>query len=738
MGAIHFSVDVELIEALRRRLPLSVFLETGTYKGETTLAAARHFPRVITVELSPEMYEFAAGRLDALHNVERILGSSPDTLRRLSPMLGTQSVVYWLDAHWCGEATAGAAAECPLLDELDAIGTLNDRSVILIDDARLFLAPPPAPHQVSQWPQLSDITRALDRLSAVHRLWVINDVLVFAPETVAAEVVAYGREFGVDLEKVFRAAMQVSRANEAMEADPHTSESSVIAKSLPPGASLPAWNGLNASVAVAGRSERLFVEHLLRLGISRVLDIGSNTGQFVEKLRALGYPGTVFSVEPQSACYGQLLQNARPDPRWVVLPRQGVGAERGYLKLNVAENSYSSSLLNVHANHLEAERTTRTVAVEQVFVNRATGLLREEVLDTVEAMKIDVQGFERQVLEGFRPHLTHVRLLLVELSMVECYVGAPDLFALDAWIVEELGFERVSLEPAYYDESNAVVQQYDGIYRRADPGRRAADQLAPVCIDAVVTSIGGTFSRIGPAGADVGPEWFRNCVSTWTSVAPKTISVSEVAPKAPGVVWVRAERKPSLGEVFRAIETNAARSVLLTNADIALTDGMRILVPNLDPAVVYFGHRVDVELAPSGPGDLVGKGLYPWGFDFFVLPAEFVRDVNREGAFPDFFIVGEPWWDYFLPMLALARGFPLKRIQGPDPLALHYAHEPKYSNQLWVENGERFLGGLVVLRSAPSCPIEGLIDEILAAPGQETDRVRRLERVSEFVCSILP
>jgi hypothetical protein len=95
----------------------------------------------------------------------------------------------------------------------------------------------------------------------------------------------------------------------------------------------------------------------------------------------------------------------------------------------------------------------------------------------IEALKIDVQGFEDQVLEGYGPLLSGIRLLMVELSMVECYEGAPDLFSLDRRIVDEYGFRRISLEPTYYDDVTGVVQQYDGIYFRPDlPPPRSASR----------------------------------------------------------------------------------------------------------------------------------------------------------------------------------------------------------------------------------------------------------------------
>lgn len=339
------------------------------------------------------------------------------------------------------------------------------------------------------------------------------------------------------------------------------------------------------------------------------------------------------------------------------------------------------------------------------------------------------------MLDGLLSHLPNVRLLQVELSMVECYVGAPDMFALDRWIVEELGFERVSLEPSYYDEARGVVQQYDGIYYRPDRARPPTLRPLGIEMGAVSTSIGGVFERRAGNGADVGPQWFNLCVKSWTNMASKVVSVSEREPGAGPVEWVRTQRKPTLPELFRAIESATDGHVLLTNADIALTSAMKNLFPVLDPNVVYFGNRTDVT-DPKGNGELVVKGLYLGGFDYFVLPHAFVREVTLTGAFPDWFRVGEPWWDYFLPILALSAGYPVKRIQRPVPVAMHFAHEPRFAHELWIENGERFCETLVALRATPQNPIQGFLDELLVASSLP-DRVDRLNRVASVLCAAL-
>jgi hypothetical protein len=215
LGALHFGLDPRLLEALRRQLPLRLFVETGTYEAGTTTAVAPHFDRVWTVELSPILWEWAKQKLEPFKHVEAMHGSSPDVLHKLAPQLSTLSVLYWLDAHWCGGVSGGVTNECPLLEELAAIGTLNDSSVVLIDDARYFLGPAPPPHNASHWPALFDIQTALRRISTEHGFWVINDVMIYAPMRIADDVVGYGRSCGIDLVLLARAALRNAQTQSA-------------------------------------------------------------------------------------------------------------------------------------------------------------------------------------------------------------------------------------------------------------------------------------------------------------------------------------------------------------------------------------------------------------------------------------------------------------------------------------------------------------------------------------------
>ena len=146
---------------LRAALGFEVFVETGTFEGATAALAASRVAEVHTVELSEEFYRRARERLNELKSVHIYHGDSAAVLKDLQPQLAGRGVLYWLDAHWCDAgSTAGAESQCPLLDELAAIGELNTRKApVLIDDARLFLCPPAGSHRSEQWPSLDDLVR---------------------------------------------------------------------------------------------------------------------------------------------------------------------------------------------------------------------------------------------------------------------------------------------------------------------------------------------------------------------------------------------------------------------------------------------------------------------------------------------------------------------------------------------------------------------------------------------------
>lgn len=199
MGAVNFSLDKLLVDALQSALPLTVLVETGTFEGATLANLQDCFKVLHSVELSPQYHQAAADRFSEIAHIKLHNGDSASVLRQLRDGLEIESVLYFLDAHWCvATDTAGETSQCPLLAELEAIGKLNEKSVVLIDDARLFLAAPLAPHETSQWPNFHQIVEKLFQIASEHELMVVNDVIAFFPKQARPAMESYAKNFGMD------------------------------------------------------------------------------------------------------------------------------------------------------------------------------------------------------------------------------------------------------------------------------------------------------------------------------------------------------------------------------------------------------------------------------------------------------------------------------------------------------------------------------------------------------------
>ena len=159
MGLINFGVPEEGIEFLKHIMKLDVFVEGGTYKGGTAKSMGEKFKKIFTIEKSNIMFEIAKENLKDTNNITLLKG---DTREHLDSIIrNNENILFWLDAHWSGGDTYGEEDECPLIEELNIIFKYNKNYVILIDDARLFLAPPPYPHNFNNWQSLTDIMKAI-------------------------------------------------------------------------------------------------------------------------------------------------------------------------------------------------------------------------------------------------------------------------------------------------------------------------------------------------------------------------------------------------------------------------------------------------------------------------------------------------------------------------------------------------------------------------------------------------
>ena len=151
-----------------------VFVETGTYKGETPDTLKDYFETLYTIELSKELYELAKNRF-AGTNVNALHGNSKDVLPHLLKSISTP-ILFWLDGHYSdAPLCAKGDKDTPIIEELQSIFSSSTLShVILIDDARLF-------GKDRDYPSLKQLQQFVDAHRPKWHFSVENDIIRIVP-----------------------------------------------------------------------------------------------------------------------------------------------------------------------------------------------------------------------------------------------------------------------------------------------------------------------------------------------------------------------------------------------------------------------------------------------------------------------------------------------------------------------------------------------------------------------------
>jgi len=198
--------------------------------------------------------------------------------------------------------------------------------------------------------------------------------------------------------------------------------------------------------------------------IGLVFDIGANAGQFGNTLRHFGYKGKIVSFEPQSDAWETLNNVSSIDPNWFCAPRTAIGSTTGQVKLNVSENSVSSSFLSIGLDHLLAAPTSRYVRSEEVQMFRLDDLAPQYVQQGVPyAIKIDVQGYEREVIIGALDSLFGAKFVVIEMSLTELYEGQRLIDETISYL-RSLNFNLWGLFPAFLSVKTGRLLQVDGVF----------------------------------------------------------------------------------------------------------------------------------------------------------------------------------------------------------------------------------------------------------------------------------
>lgn len=195
-----------------------------------------------------------------------------------------------------------------------------------------------------------------------------------------------------------------------------------------------------------------------------VIDIGANVGQFtVSSYNLFGGP-IIYSFEPDQDVF-QILQKNIKELRSVRAFPFAIGSSTREVEFHVNSYNLSSSVLPLGNGHKSAFPSVKEETTIQVAMTTLDDSIKGLPIERPCLLKIDVQGYEAEVINGAKETLKMVDYVIIETSFMQLYVGEM-LFLDIVKLMESSGFLFLSPVDISEAEKNNQIIQMDCLFVR--------------------------------------------------------------------------------------------------------------------------------------------------------------------------------------------------------------------------------------------------------------------------------
>ena len=191
----------------------------------------------------------------------------------------------------------------------------------------------------------------------------------------------------------------------------------------------------------------------LRRSMNLVVDIGANEGQWITALLGLIPVQQTFVIEPNPAAMLRCKQRLRRQTG-ITFSEVALGPRRGSAVLHVTKSSDFSSLLSPNHQLIDTNyghESSAIVTEQTVDVVPLDDLLPPD--KEIDLMKLDVQGFEREVLAGAASALRRTRAILVETNFQSHYSKDSTFDVLFQLFTHDLGFSFWNISNPFHGKT---------------------------------------------------------------------------------------------------------------------------------------------------------------------------------------------------------------------------------------------------------------------------------------------
>ncbi len=494
---------LRLVELLAK--DATVFLETGSNVGSTLGDVARRYPHLacLSCEPDPAAHDAAQRYATIRSDVQVYQETSQEFMERIrigGQALYVEPILAWLDAHDYG-------FEWPLREEIAFLTENFERGAILIDDFQVpgrpefgwdqydghlcsfpyiqgsisekvayRLSYPTYSEHTSPWhplrgwgllqfaPTLEEIPKPSEVLpdvcqeAAAREGWLAPD----PPGTAAKDEVdglitqlrqrlaaaphhaTHLNDLGVCLAVKGDHAGALGALSKALNLEPDHPDAVPnyrdVARASAKQGGLPIPVAPGRSGRMVARDPYVDLGHLVETERPLIVDGGANRGDTVARLREQFPHGAMHAFEPIPALASGI-RRRYPTDAHLTVHAAALSSEEGPLRFEVCDRDVMSSMLPASAT---TQRYQGAGAAISHTVDTLKRRLDRAFAETIDVLKLDIQGHELEALRGAGRLLADIQVVLTEVEFTPLYDGQPLFADIDAFMRSQ-GFRLFNL-----------------------------------------------------------------------------------------------------------------------------------------------------------------------------------------------------------------------------------------------------------------------------------------------------
>jgi FkbM family methyltransferase len=196
-----------------------------------------------------------------------------------------------------------------------------------------------------------------------------------------------------------------------------------------------------------------------KVPVEWIVDVGAAGGETCILFSKAFPSAKIIGFEPIRETFNRLTGNVANYPN-IQIHHHALGNKKGAEFINVMSRITASSIFESAQNSsLNGNHFFDQVEQERIEIDLLDNVLTQR--GEIGLIKMDVQGYELEVLKGGAQTLRRTHFVLLEMQNHEIYNGAPKYYILDAFL-REAGFELFEMIPSIRE--NRQIKEFDALY----------------------------------------------------------------------------------------------------------------------------------------------------------------------------------------------------------------------------------------------------------------------------------